>query len=493
METEFSEVWSYVCTEIKKTCAESSFNLWYSELSLVDLTDKFAFFTYPSTTKRDILLSVHCEKIKPVLSQILGYSPKIVIISLDELSAESRDEQIMFCIDLCKTGKLTADEINTAKDGYLIKSFEKNNLLEPDKIVEPDYYDSLNSGELIFNSENPPKQYHREYTFENFVVGNSNKFAHAACVSVAKNPENSYNPLFIYGPSGLGKTHLLYAITNEILLKNPKASIIYVKCEEFTNQLIESLSKNKMVAFREKYRNCDVLLVDDVQFISSKYAIQEEFFNTFNTLYDSKKKIILTSDRPPKNIPLLEERLKTRFEWGLIADIQPPDLELRLAILQRKAKDLDISVTNDVLVFLAENIKNNIRQIEGAIKRLDAYSKLNGKNITIELAKNAIGDIINIDELALTKDKIINDVCNIYGVKKEDICGKKRTSNIVNARFIAIYLLRTLMDMSTPEIGKEFQRDHSTILNAEKKVGDRLKTDPQFEYEINNLLKEIKE
>lgn len=492
MDSRFSDVWRFVCAELQTNCAQSTFSLWYSDLILVDLTEKYAFFTYPLTAKRDIFFSIHAKNLAPVLADILGYTPKIVIISLEELTPESKDEQIQFTIDLCKSGKLDADKINTSKDGYLINEFSKNNLLEPDKIVEPGYYDSLNSSEQIFNSANPPKQYHKEYTFENFVVGNSNKFAHAASMSVATNPANSYNPLFIHGPSGLGKTHLLYAITNKILSNNENASIIYVKGEEFTNQLIEALSKNTPHKFREKYRHCDVLLVDDVQFISGKPSIQEEFFHTFNALYENRKQIILTSDRPPKDIPLLEDRLKTRFEWGLIADIQPPDFELRIAILKRKAEDLDIQVSNDVLVFLAENIKSNIRQIEGAIKRLDAYSKLNGKSISVELAKNAVGDFLNISDMTITKDGIVSAVCDYYKVTKDEIIGKKRTTEIVNARFIAIYLLRTLTDMSSPEIGKEFQRDHTTVLNAETKISDKLKADPQLEYEINTLIKKIK-
>lgn len=488
----FSEIWQAICDNIRQDCSDTNFKLWYSPLVLTDITDKFIFFTYPSTAKRDIFFNHQFKILKKSLESVLGYPIEVVILSLEELSTDSKDEQVQFCIDLLKSGKVSIEELNSANNKFIINLFSENNLLEPDEIVEPGYYDSLNSNEQIFDIQNPPKKYQMEYTFDNFVVGNSNKFAHAACISVANEPGKSYNPLFIYGPSGLGKTHLLYAISNQILKKNPRAIIIYVKSEEFLNQLIDSVSKNNTVAFKEKYRHCDVILVDDIQFIAGKKSVQEEFFHTFNALFENKKQIILTSDRPPKELTSLEERLRTRFEWGLMVDIQPPDLELRIAILKRKAEDLNIQVSNEVLIFLAENIKNNIRQIEGAIKRLDAYSKLNGKSISIDLAKSVVGDILNIEELAITKEKIINEVSLYYDIKEEDIRGKRKTSNIVNARFIAIYLLRTLTDMSSPEIGKEFQRDHTTILNAETKIGDRLKNDPQLEYEINLLIKKIK-
>lgn len=492
MDSRFSEIWQAVCEGIKKNCSEANFKLWYSPLVLTEMTDCFVFFTYPSTAKRNIFFIYHLKVLKENLDEVLGFPTDVVILSLEELNQDLKEEQTQFCFDLCKNRKVSVDELNNADASFITDLLSENNLLEPDELVEPDYYDSLNSREQIFDSKNPPKKYQMEYTFENFVVGNSNKFAHAACIAAADKPGGSYNPLFIYGPSGLGKTHLLYAISNQILKNNPKAIIIYVKSEEFLNQLIDSVSKHNTAAFRQKYRNCDVLLVDDVQFIAGKTSVQEEFFHTFNALFENKKQIILTSDRPPRELSSLEERIRTRFEWGLMADIQPPDLELRMAILKRKAEDLGIQVSNEVLTFLAENIKSNIRQIEGAIKKLDAYSKLNGRSISIDLAKSVVGDILNIEDLAITKDKIINEVSAFYNVNGEEIRGKKRTSNIVNARFVAIYLLRTLTEMSSPEIGKEFQRDHTTVLNAETKISDRLKNDPQLEYEINLLIKKIK-
>ncbi len=492
MDSKFFEIWQAVCEGIKRNCSEANFKLWFSPLVLTDMTDTITFFTYPSTAKRNIFFIYHLKVLKENLDEVLGFPTEVVILSLEELNAESREEQVQFCIDLCKNKKVSTEELNNASSTFITNLLSENNLLEPDELVEPNYYDSLNSSEQIFDSKNPPKKYQMEYTFDNFVVGNSNRFAAAACVACADNPGRSYNPLFIYGPSGLGKTHLLYAISNQILKNNPKAIIIYVKSEEFLNQLVDSVSNHTTAAFRQKYRHCDAILVDDVQFFAGKNSVQEEFFHTFNSLFENKKQIILTSDRPPKELKSLEERIRTRFEWGLMADIQPPDLELRMAILKRKAQDLNIQVSNEVLNFLAENIKNNIRQIEGAIKRLDAYSKLNGKSISIDLAKSVVGDILNIEDLAITKEKIISEVSAFYNVNSEEIRGKKRTGNIVNARFVAIYLLRTLTEMSSPEIGKEFQRDHTTVLNAETKISDRLKNDPQLEYEINLLIKKIK-
>lgn len=492
MNDEFKDIWKYISDEVKKECSEATYNLWYSELNIVSITENYVFLTYPSTTKRDIFFTHHNIRLEKLLSAILGYSISTVVIALDRLSSESKEEQVQFCIDLVKTGKINSSVINNAHDEDLINTFSEFDLLSPDIMVEPDYYDSLDSKELIFDSKNPLKNYQKDYTFDNFVVGNSNRFTYAACESVASNPASSYNPLFIYGPSGLGKTHLLYAISNKVLSNNKNASIIYVKSEEFTNQLIDAISKGKTNAFRDKYRRCSVLLIDDVQFIAGKKGVQEEFFNTFNALYESGKQIILTSDRPPKDIEFLEERLKSRFEMGLMADIQPPDMELRIAILKKKAEDLGVTVSNDVLLFLADNIKSNIRQIEGAIKRLDAYSKLNNKEITVDLAKNTIGDILDIDDPSVTKDKIIRAIFDNYGITGAELIGKKRTGNLVNARFIAIYLLRTLTDMSLPEIGRVFQRDHTTVMNAYNKISDKLKSDSELEFELNNLIKEIK-
>ena len=331
-----------------------------------------------------------------------------------------------------------------------------------------------------------------EYTFDNFIVGSSNKFAYAACTAVAQRPAHSYNPLFIYGPSGLGKTHLLYAITNEVKKNNPDYIIIYVKGEEFTNQMIESISHGTTVKFREKYRKANVLLIDDVHFIAGKESTQEEFFHTFNDLYEHKKQIILTSDRPVKDIQKLEERLRTRFEWGLTADIQPPDFELRIAIMKKKAEAMGSPFPNDVLEFLAEKLTQNIRQMEGAIKKIIAYSFLSGESISVPLATSCISDLLTAGgTVKVTPEKIVAKVAAKYGVDPDDIYSKKKANDISRARHICIYLLRKISDLSYPNIGKLLNRDHSTVMSSYKIMEQEIKLDSSFEIEINDLIKEI--
>ena len=337
----------------------------------------------------------------------------------------------------------------------------------------------------------PP--YNFEYTFDNFIVGSSNKFAHAACWAVADKPNQSdYNPLFIYGPSGLGKTHLLYAITNEIKNKKPNASIIYIKCEDFTNQFIESMKQGQMSLFKNKYRTCDALLIDDIQFIADKVSTQEEFFHTFNALFEAGKQIILTSDRPPRDIKTLEERLKTRLEWGLIADIQPPDLELRIAIFKKKAEQANITIPDDVLLFLAENLRSNIRQIEGAIKKFRAHSFIEGKKIDMEFAKSCISEFLGgAEPTSVTIEKIFSAVYRKYNIKKEDIIGARRTKEVAAARHITVYLIHTITEMSLNNIGKIINRDHSTVLSSIEAAEKKLRLDPMLEIEIKDIIKEV--
>ncbi len=328
--------------------------------------------------------------------------------------------------------------------------------------------------------------------FEHFVVGNSNKFAHAACLAVAQKPASSYNPLFIHGPSGLGKTHLLKAVIHHLQLHHPELKIRYVKGDEFTNQMIESISFNRTEQFRENYRKVDVLLIDDIQFIAGKESTQEEFFHTFNALYEDNKQIILTSDRPPKDIPRLEDRLRTRFEWGLTADINPPDLELRVAILKNKSAAYGISMSAEVLTLVAENLRNNVRQLEGAVKKIAAQSLLLGQPITKELAFSCISDLMSSSEpIAMTSEKILTKIAEKYEVTVEDIKGTKRTKQIATPRHVAVYMIRELTNMSFPQLGKLFDRDHTTILNSYQTVVTKMKDDPFFEGEIKELLREF--
>lgn len=334
-----------------------------------------------------------------------------------------------------------------------------------------------------------------DYTFERFIVGSSNKFAHAAAYAVAQRPAAENNPLFIYGNSGLGKTHLMYAIANVLRRTHPEFRIIYVKGEDFTNELITAIQKADVQSFRNKYRVVDLLLLDDVQFIAGKERTQEEFFHTFNTLYQSKKQIVLTSDRPPRDIATLEDRLKTRFEWGLTADILPPDFETRIAIIRHKAKSLDIQIPDSVCEYIANRLKNNVRQLEGTVKKLKAYSLLEKKEPSIAIAQAAISDIINNDQpTSVTIDKIVEEVARTYGVSIEDIRSQKRNANVSSARQVAIYVVREITQIPLAEIGKSFGgRDHSTIVYAIQQVEKSFKKDRSAKDKVNDIIKNIRD
>ncbi len=333
-----------------------------------------------------------------------------------------------------------------------------------------------------------------DYTFDNFIVGSSNKFAHAACVAVADRPAMDFNPLFIYGPSGIGKTHLLYAITNEMKKKKHDISVIYIKGEDFTNQMIESLSRQAMKEFRDRYRLCDILMIDDIQFIAGKVATQEEFFHTFNALFEDSKQIILTSDRPPREIKTLEDRLKTRFEWGLIADIQPPDLELRVAIIKKKADQAHIEIPEEVLYYLAENLRSNIRQLEGAIRKMSARHYINGEEIGMDMARSCITELLGgAEPVSTTVEKIFAAVYRKYGIKKEELIGTKRNKEIAQARHITIYLIRDITEMSFPNIGKIFDRDHTTVMASIDAINKKINATPSLRLDIDSIIKEIKE
>lgn len=333
-----------------------------------------------------------------------------------------------------------------------------------------------------------------DYTFDNFIVGQNNKFAHAAALSVASNPSKSWNPLFIYGTSGLGKTHLLFAIQYEIAKNNPDFKISYVDGDRFTNEIIAAIADKTMNEFHDKYRTVDVLLVDDVQFIGGKESTQEEFFHTFNTLYNAGKQIVLASDRPPKEIKSLDDRLRTRFEWGLTADIQPPDFETRVAIIRRKAALLNLDIPDDVAEFIANHLKNNIRQLEGAVKKLNAYYLLEGIQPVIGAAQNAIKDILNETQpLPVTIEKITSEVARTYNVSPEDIRSRKRTNIISTARMVAMYCVREITGISMEEIGSQFGgRDHSTVVYACNTIDTRLKSDTQMRETVEDIIKNVR-
>ena len=339
-----------------------------------------------------------------------------------------------------------------------------------------------------------------DLTFDTFVVGPSNRFAHAACQAVASQPATLYNPLFIYGNSGLGKTHLLNAIANEFKKNYPDRSVVYAKSEAFTNEIIEAIARGTTPAFREKYRKADLFLMDDIQFIAGKISVQEEFFHTFNTLYEAKKQIVLTSDRPPKDISTLDDRLKTRFEWGLTADVQPPEFETRIAIIIRKAESVGLDIPETVCEYIANRLKNNIRQLEGAVKKLRAFHLLENKPINIATAQAAISDIINNNQPApVTVDKIIEEVARTYsgnvpgGITPEDIRSQKRSANISTARQLSMYIAREITQMSMVEIGQTFGgRDHSTVVYAVRQVEKDMKKDPRTKALVDDIIKNIR-
>ena len=332
-----------------------------------------------------------------------------------------------------------------------------------------------------------------DFTFENFIKGPSNQFAYAAAQAVAANPSGAYNPLFIYGPSGLGKTHLLNAIQVEIKKNHPDFNIVYVDCEMFTNEIISAVKTATTEQFRQKYRQADVLLIDDIQFLAGKESTQEEFFHTFNTLHNAGKQIVLASDRPAKEIKSLEERLRTRFEWGLTADIQPPDFETRVAIVKRKAELLNLDLPDDVAEYIANHLKQNIRQLEGAVKKLNAYYMLEGIAPCIGVTTTAIKDTLNDTQpIPVTIEKIINEVARTYNVIPSDIRGKKRSANVSAARQMSMYIIREITGMSMEAIGSEFQRDHSTVVYSINTMEKNIGKDRHLKETVDDIMKNIR-
>ena len=445
---EIGQIWSMVKESFRETLSETAINLWFGDVEIISFENDVFTIGSPIEFKFNTIKDKYIDKIKDQFSEVLGFEVQVNVIF---------------------TGSaVSADQVKSQTVG--LPQVEKKE--EPNDPIMPSY--------------------NFEYTFENFIVGNTNKFAHAACVAVANNPATNYNPLFIYGNSGLGKTHLMCAIINRMKANNPDVKIIYTKGEDFTNQMIACLASKTMDEFRDKYRKCDVLLIDDIQFIAGKISIQEEFFHTFNALFEEKKQIILTSDRPPRDIKTLEDRLKSRFEWGLLADIEPPDLELRIAIIKKKAEHVNVDIPDDVLTFLGENLRSNIRQIEGTIKKLGALSFLSGQKVTMDLAKTCLLEILGgAEPVNVTVDKIFSAVFNKYGISREDIVGTKRNKEIATARHISIYLVRQITEISLPNIGKIFNRDHATILASIRAVEKRLNTETGFHLELSDLKKDI--
>ncbi len=353
-------------------------------------------------------------------------------------------------------------------------------------VLEEDIKEILTEPKKQINENN----LNHNYIFENFVIGESNRLAHAASVAVAESP-GIYNPLFLYGDVGLGKTHLMHAIANYILDRNPNTRVLYASCEKFTNELITSIREQKNKEFREKYRKIDVLLIDDIQFIVDKTQTQEEFFHTFNDLKDSGKQIIISSDRPPNEIETLTERLRSRFAGGLIADIKIPNFETRTAILEKKAESLNIFIPKEVSQFIAQSVKSNIRELEGALTRVIAYSNLIGSSLSVEVAENALKDIIQEKEVSISSETILEIVSNYFDIKIEEIKSKKRNQPITNARQVYMYLTREILNLSLLNIGKSIGRDHSTVIHGIEKIENKMKNDKNFENSILILKEKI--
>ena len=341
--------------------------------------------------------------------------------------------------------------------------------------------------------EVPSAVFSPRYRFDSFVVGNSNQLAYAASKSISENPSGSFNPLFIYGGAGLGKTHLIQAIGHQLRDSRPRMKVVYMSAESFMTELIASIRFDKMQSFRDRYRSVDALLLDDIQFIAGKERTQEEFFHTFNALYEAQKQIVFTSDRPPKEIPTLEERLRSRFEWGLTADIQPPDLETKVAILRKKAEDKGMPLTQDVALFIAERVRSNVRELEGHLNKIAVFASLAGKAVTTELAKEALKDILSKEDKPINAPEILRVVAQHYGLKVSDLKQKSNAKTIAFPRQVAMYLCKELTDLSYPEIGKVFaDKHHSTVMYSVQQIKKMLDADAQFARTVDTLTKQFR-
>lgn len=446
MNTQVKELWEKTLNTLKGELTEVSFNTWIKSIEPISLEDSNLRLGVPNNFTKDILENRYKDLI---INSVKSVSNKTYNIDFFIISEEAIEKD--------------ASKKQKEQKPTLVVNDEMSAILNP------------------------------KYTFDSFVIGNSNRFAHAASLAVAESPAKAYNPLFIYGGVGLGKTHLMHAIGHYIQNVNSKSKVVYVSSEKFTNELINSIKDDKNVEFRNKYRNVDVLLIDDIQFIAGKERTQEEFFHTFNALYEANKQIILSSDRPPKEIPTLEDRLRSRFEWGLIADIQAPDFETRIAILKKKADVENLNIPNDVMVYIATQIKSNIRELEGALIRIVAYSSLTNREINVDLAAEALKDIISSRNTRQITIELIQDiVSSYYNLKIEDFKSSRRTRNVSFPRQIAMYLCRKLTDTSLPKIGEEFGgRDHTTVIHAYEKISQSLKKDENLQSTVAELTKKI--
>lgn len=430
-----NDIWQEIIKILSKQLTPTAIETWFADCEPVEIDDCRLVIHTTTNFKRSIIVNRFSETIKAALSDLFSCDFDLTVLAGDEIN----------------------DYESSKKD-------DDDNAL--------------------------PEM--AGYTFDRFIVGNSNKFAHAAAIAVAEKPGVTYNPLFIYGNSGLGKTHLLLAIGQAIHEREPSKKLAYIKGDDFTNQMVKSIKDGTVEDFRMKYRNVDLFLVDDIQFIAGKRSTQEEFFHTFNNIYEAGHQIVITSDRPPLEMSLLDDRLRTRFEGGLMADIQPPDLETRMAITRNKAAQLGLILSDEAVSYIAENITANIRQIEGVIKRLTAYKEILDDTITIDSVKRAIKDVIRTGEYIPTPERIIKETARFYSLREEDLRGQNRSKNTAMARQVSMYLMRSLTNLSLKDIGAEYEaRNHATVLSSIRKVEDLLKTDPNMAGTVRDITSNI--
>lgn len=451
--TSFLDVFSLVKEFCAKEISDINYDLWIKPIEPVRFNGQTAVLMVESKFLKNVVIDNYLEILKKAFFAIMGFNVEIIVLCPDDVD-ETEPE-----IEAVASPVLSDDPVKRAE---LNKSY-----------ADAEY----------------------EYTFDNFIIGSSNNFAYAACKAVtAEVTNNAYNPLFIYGPSGVGKTHLLRAIGHEIMRNYPYKKVVYVSGESFMNDFYKMVQSSQMDKFREKYRNSDVLLVDDIQFLSGKDRMQEEFFHTYEYLYQNNKQIVLSSDRPPKDINVLEERLRNRFENGLLCDISYPDFETRITIIRRKAQLLNIEIPDDVVHFIANKLKTNIRQLEGAVKKIKALKLLASTPPSVSMAQNVVNDILNDNvPIPITVDRILQQVSITYDVSVEDIKSKKRSSNISNARQIAMYIMKQITSLKLEEIGERLGgKNHSTVIYSISQVENQMKTDPTLKAQIEDIIKNIK-
>ena len=448
---DLAEIWVKCTDKFKESANEKIFDVWIKPIIPLEVTDNYYKVAVKNSFFKTMLEENYANLIQGILSNIMGKNIQLVIEAM-EADAPSMEEAL---------------EAHPQK-------MQQQQLFTEKTVEQPIDESNLNS----------------KFVFETFVIGNSNRFAHAAAQAVANNPAHAYNPLFLYGGVGLGKTHLMHAIGNRIKQNNPSMKVLYTTSEKFTNEIINSIQNKNTEAFRQKYRNIDCLIIDDIQFLKGKEQTQVEFFHTFNALKDANKQIIISSDRPPREIETLEDRLRSRFDQGLTADIQPPDLETRMAILRTKALSDNIQMPNDVITLLATNIATNIREIEGAYTKIVAYTSLMDMPITMETAQKVLSDMGNtVKTRTITFEGITKVVAEHYNIKQDELFNKKRTQNIAHPRQVAMYLCRELADLSYPKIGELFGgRDHTTVIHAYEKISKNKNTNLALQKELQEMI-----